>query len=607
MVIAVAGLVGCSQSEQPPNDPSVSTTPVPVAAAKDLLTDLARWDGATSESRRAAAEDTARRLPDFTLLGLETFSSGGQTHEVAIYRHEKTTLEFVLVPAGTFVMGAPDSDLTPVEKFDDGATQHTVTLTQPFLIARTPCTQAAYELIVGANPSKVKGQSLPVEYIDWDDAYEFCARAGFALPTEAQWEYACRAGTTTKWFCGDDETQLAEFGWPRDEEQTNRNESVLHAVGQKKPNAFGLFDLFGNGGQWCADYRDRYPAGPVTDPTGPQEPTMWRVYRGGHFPTGHYARSGARYADPPDLAANAFGFRPVRSAAPEEIPRASIPPASVVPDPLTDLAHWDAATSESRRAAADEARRRVPGFAFSRMETFSCGGQTHEVAIFVHTRTATEYVLVPAGVFRMGSPEGQHLHPLLPEKEHRVRLTRPFLIARTEVTTATWKAVMESKWSRLGPEFPVSGIPWLKASAFCDRAGLALPTEAQWEFACRAGTTGRFCCGDDVDALPEYAWSAANSGREVRPVAQKKPNALGLFDMHGNVDEFCADWYDDYPPTPVIDPTGPPSPGDRVQFRVVRGGALTTDAVYLRSAVRSCKLPDLDGGFTGLRPALTIP
>jgi len=118
------------------------------------------------------------------------------------------------------------------------------------------------------------------------------------------------------------------------------------------------------------------------------------------------------------------------------------------------------------------------------------------------------------------------------------------------------------------------------------RGSYALPTEAQWEYACRAGSTGRWCFGDDASQLADYAWYAVNSGNMTHPVGQKKPNAWGLFDMHGNVGEWCSDWFGPYPnlKAPAEDPTGPVS-GDKL---VLRGGqASTTPVVPSSSGVRS--------------------
>ncbi len=290
---------GCSPSAPLQNSPG----PIP-AVSREILVELNKWDAATTSARRAAAEDVSRRLPDFALLRSETFSCGGQTHEVAIYSHAKTGLEFVLVPGGIFAMGSPESetDRSP------GETLHRVWLTQPFLIARTHCTQAAYAKVVGSNPSNFKGPTLPVEQVSWDDATSFCGKAGLELPTEAQWEYACRAGTTTAFGFGDDARSLGFYAW-----HPENSDRTTHPVGEKKPNAFGLYDMHGNVFQWCQDWCGDYPTGPVTDPIGATNAEM-RVLRGGSY--SHPARD-ARCAyhgrNDPDSRTAVFGFRPAKT------------------------------------------------------------------------------------------------------------------------------------------------------------------------------------------------------------------------------------------------------------------------------------------------------
>ena len=128
---------------------------------------------------------------------------------------------------------------------------------------------------------------------------------------------------------------------------------------------------------------------------------------------------------------------------------------------------------------------------------------------------------------------------------------------------------------------------WTFAIAFRSERGrkVCLPTEAQWEYACRAGSTTRYCFGDEESGLGEYAWYSANSGNKTHPVGEKKPNAWGLYDMHGNVCEWCQDWWKDgyYKESPVDDPTGAATGSNRV----LRGGSWITPASSCRSAYRS--------------------
>jgi len=155
-------------------------------------------------------------------------------------------LEMVCISGGTFQMGSTESSSEqPV---------HEVTI-QPFYLGKYPITQEQYQAVMGSNPSyfKDKGEKRPVENVSWDDAVKFCEKLSqndkkYRLPSEAEWEYACRAGTQTKYYFGDDESKLKDYAWYRE-----NSGDTTHPVGEKKPNAFGLYDMHGNVGEWCSD------------------------------------------------------------------------------------------------------------------------------------------------------------------------------------------------------------------------------------------------------------------------------------------------------------------------------------------------------------------
>lgn len=223
-----------------------------------------------------------------------------------------TSIKLVLIPAGTFTMGSPDSE---ADHGADESPQTRVTLTKDFCLGAMDVTQGQYESVMSTNPSDFKsaGQDAPVEQISWDDAMAFCQKlterervAGrlptgyvFTLPTEAQWEYACRAGTTGG-YAGDP----AATSW------YDRNSGgTTHPVGTKQPNAWGLYDMTGNVYQWCADwYANRYTGGAVTDPTGPVNGSVRVLRGGGWYYDKTYCRSAYRDYDP-GYRANFIGFR----------------------------------------------------------------------------------------------------------------------------------------------------------------------------------------------------------------------------------------------------------------------------------------------------------
>jgi formylglycine-generating enzyme required for sulfatase activity len=151
--------------------------------------------------------------------------------------------------------------------------------------------------------------------------------------------------------------------------------------------------------------------------------------------------------------------------------------------------------------------------------------------------------------------------------------------------------------SHKGDDLPVEQVSWQDCQKFCGKTGLRLPTEAEWEYACRAGSDGEYCFGDGESSLGEYAWYSANSGNQTHPVGQKKANAFGLHDAHGNVWEWCQDWYGSYGSSSEQDPQGPSS-GSR---RVFRGGSFGRDAGGCRSARRGRNGPGSRYAHLGVR------
>jgi formylglycine-generating enzyme required for sulfatase activity len=211
-------------------------------------------------------------------------------------------IKLVFIPAGEFQMGSENgvSDEKPV---------HRVVIPEPFWMGKYEVTQAQWESVMGNNPSRFKGQNLPVETVSWDECQEFIRKLNakgdgntYALPTEAEWEYACRAGTKDD-YAG---SSLDTLGW------YNKNSgNQTHPVGQKQANAFGLHDTHGNVWEWCADWYDGnfYKRSRATNPTGP-ESGQYRVLRGGSwFFNADYCRSAFRYGNTPTERNNYNGFR----------------------------------------------------------------------------------------------------------------------------------------------------------------------------------------------------------------------------------------------------------------------------------------------------------
>ena len=247
----------------------------------------------------------------------------------------------------------------------------------------------------------------------------------------------------------------------------------------------------------------------------------------------------------------------------------------------------------------------------------ACYGQA---AKEVGNSIGMKMVLVPKGTFTMGSPEALELRGV-EEVEHEVTISKEFYLGQTEVTQAQYAKIMGVNPSNYKGEkegdkadYPVENVSWDDAVEFCKRlselpdekaAGRVyrLPTEAEWEYACRAGSKTTYFFGNDAASIGKYAWFEGNNNDQTRPVGKKKPNDWGLHDIHGNVWEWCADWYGDYPKGPVTDPTGP----NEGTLRVLRGGSWKDYESIARTARRGRITPLHKADYVGFRVALSPP
>ena len=233
--------------------------------------------------------------------------------------------EMVRIDGGTFIMGSPSNEQG---RTSSEGPQHQVTVSS-FFIAKFPVTQSEYQEIMGRNPSHYIGPMLPVEQVNWFDAVEYCNRRsvkegltpvytvngnnvtwnneadGYRLPTEAEWEYACRAGTQTPFYNG---TSANEAGW-----HTGNSGNRTHPVGEKQSNAWGLYDMHGNILEWCWDWLGDYTSEANINPTGPAS-GISRIYRGGCWSfQANQTRSAYRFGNNPNMRSFLIGFRVARS------------------------------------------------------------------------------------------------------------------------------------------------------------------------------------------------------------------------------------------------------------------------------------------------------
>jgi formylglycine-generating enzyme required for sulfatase activity len=510
-------------------------------------------------------------------MGGSTFNITQSGSVTWVYSSTPPVPALVPIQAGTFQMGSNAANGAPYFNEQGYSPQpvHQVTLTYNFWMGATEVTQAQYQALMGTNPSNFPGANIPVEKVSWNDAQAYCAAltaqqtalgnvpAGytFRLPTEAEWEYACRAGTTTEFnggpglFCSE-----ARFGYSYHSNSSCSSTGPV-AVASYFPNNWGLYDMHGNVWEWCLDSVANYPAGAVTDPfvTG----GTIQVKRGGswsNFANSSSCRSAFRSYLDPGLTNEAVGFRVV--LAPTLSPTGTGPTAPA-------------------------------GF-----------------------------VTIQPGTFQMGSNAANgapYYGDASTQPVHAVTLSYTFWMGEKEVTQAQYQALMGTNPSNFpGANNPVEQVTWNNAVAYCaalttQQSALGnvpagyqyrLPTEAEWEYACRAGTTTEFntgaalFCNDAKFAYSYHSNSYCNSPSTVA-VGSYAPNAWGLYDMHGNVWEWCLDSWASYSAGAVTDPfvTGGPS-------RVVRGGGWNYDSRDCRSAIRYDNNPGQTFGLTGFRVVL---
>ena len=478
------------------------------------------------------------------------------------------TMKFVLIPAGKFWMGSPRSE---TDRDDDEGPQRQVTISAPFYMGVTEVTQAQWKAVMDTQPweGKTDAESGPdkaASYISWNDAAAFCKalpkKPGrtIRLPTEAEWEYACRAGAMTKYSFGDDSSKLAYHAWCGDDSGKPVSEEYAHSVGVKKPNTWGLYDMHGNVWEWCGDrYANSYAKAAALDPKGPATGNR-RVLRGGSWLNNPgYCRSASRRMDVPGYRNGICGVRLVIARGPGT--DSTIPiwqePATITP------------------------------------------GVNKQLSLDLGKGVTMKLVRIEAGKFTMGSDleQGRKSNE---GPQRQVTISKPFYMGVTEVTQAQWKAVMKTHpWNgmefanRTGANDAVNYVKWSDAAAFCaalsKKTGctVRLPTEAEWEYACRAGTTTAFHFGDDSSMLGDYTWHGGGTfrprERHPHPVGTKKPNGWGLYDMHGNVSEWCSNWWaDSHADVDARDPKGPATG----QSRVYRGGSWNRTPQLCRAARR---------------------
>ncbi len=462
----------------------------------------------------------------------------------------------VYVEGGTFTMGATseqNSDADHAYEYDWEKPTHSVTLSS-FSIGKYEVTQAEWQAVMGDNPSNSTGSSnLPVEQVSWNDCQTFITKLNaltgktFRLPTEAEWEYAARGGNKSKGYKYAGSNTLDDVAW------YYSNCRKTHAVGTKQPNELGLYDMSGNVYEWCSDWYGSYSSSSQTNPTGASSGDG-RVYRGGSWDDEDwYCRVSSRDNYSPEDWNDELGLRLVLDV-------------------------------ESDKSTEEDATKIIDNL-------------------------VNNMVYVAGGTFTMGGTSEQGSDADSDESPtHSVTLSS-FSIGKYEVTQAEWQAVMGSNPSYFtGDNLPVEQVSWNDCQTFITKLNtltgknFRLPTEAEWEFAARGGSKSQGYKYAGSNTLDDVAWYTSNSGSTTHAVGTKQPNELGLYDMSGNVLEWCSDWYGSYSSSSQTNPTGASSGSDGV----IRGGCWYCSARLCRVSDRNCRTPDNWNYDLGLRLVLDV-
>jgi len=532
-------------------------------------------------------------------------------------------IEFVQIQPGEFTMGCSPGD---DECDSNELPAHRVRITRGFQIGKYEVTQDQWQAVMGLGWSNYKGATLPVDFVSWDEIQTFLGRLNgrndgfrYRLPTKAEWEYAARAGTADKYAGAG---ALGDVAW-----YLSNSDSQTHPVGEKRPNAWGSYDMLGNVREWCQDWYGDYSSSPVENPAGPSS-GQYRMLRGGSwYGVAGFGRVSYRFRFG---GVGIGGFRCVREVAASSscaAPTITTQPAgrTIASGSTADLTvtasgsaplsyQWyeGAQGTTTRPVGTSSPTFRTPALTVATtywVRVTNACGQVDSAAATVNITAPTlrndfgmEFVQIQPGEFTMGCSPGDSGCSAVESPAHRVRITKGFQIGKYEVTQQQWQAVIGSNpsWFK-GVTLPVEQVSWDDVQAFLGRLNARndgfryrLPTEAEWEYAARAGTTDKYA---GASALGDVAWYDSNSGSTTHPVGQKRPNAWGMYDMLGNVWEWCQDWYGVYSSGAADNPAGPSSgPG-----RTTRGGSWVSYAWDARASYRVRVAPEVRSGSGGFR------
>ncbi len=475
----------------------------------------------------------------------------------------------IRVDGGTFQMGATKE---MKGELDIEKPVHQVTLST-YYIGETEVTQGLWKAVMDSNPSRFRGNlKRPVERIDYMECLAFIEKLSkatglnFRLPTEAEWEFAARGGIHSKHTQFSGGKNLDEVGWTYSNSVNSNGVSCTHPVKSLKPNELSIYDMTGNVREWCSDWFAPYTKEPQINPTGPETGDR-KIFRGGAYHNKKYfCRISRRHNNVPTYRKSGTGMRLALTINDDTLKH--IP--EYVPEPKTS----------SQKSLS-----------------FTIGDSIS----FVMKR-------IKGGTFCMGGTSDMDI-PYDDEKPtHHVTIDN-YYIGETEVTQEIWKTVMGNNPSVFrGDRLPVECVSWLDCQRFIKRLNkitgrkFRLPTEAEWEFAARGGNNSKQYKFSGSDNLLSVAWYKDNSDQKTHDVKTSRSNELGLYDMSGNVWEWCQDCKMPYPEHRQKNPLGV---GASDAEYVIRGGCWDDIENDCRPSMRNECAPNDVYSTIGFRLALS--
>jgi len=510
--------------------------------------------------------------------------------------------EMVFVQGGTFSMGCSNNN-TNCDSIEKPA--HNVTLSN-FYLGKFEVTQKLWQAVMGTNVSEQRdmvnpdwaiyqeGADYPMYYVNYEECEAFCEKLNkmlyyqlpegyqFVIPTEAQWEYACRGGKRSSNYIYSGGNKINRVAW-----WAGNSGSQTRKVGLKSGNELGIYDMSGNVWEWCRDWFEDvyYSYSSTTNPQGPLSGTE-RVIRGGSWNLAEWhSRATTRFADEPQIRSANLGFR-------------------IALQPAKDF--FDVKTLKKA------IKNLTPKLSSPKNRSFIFGNINFEM------------VFVEGGAFTMGCTTNSNDCHTNEKPAHSVTLS-DFYVGKYQVTQELWTKVMGTTlkqqrdlgnpdWELCGEGdlFPMYYINYKECAEFCNKLNQLLtkqlpegykfdiPTEAQWEFAARGGKKSKGYLYSGGDILGSVGWYDEFSYEQLYEVGLKKKNELGIYDMSGNVWEWCKDWFDFYSVKPVTNPKGPPNG----HYRMLRGGSWRSFAPGCRVSCRLAAPPYERTRSYGLRLAL---